>query len=231
MEIGLPDLVRNGTMSAEIAATLAGAVEQRRSFLVFAVPRLAGKSTVMDAMLARRGADTPLRTVSGQPAETSRLRSGDGRGYLLIPEISPAPVPTYLWGAPVRRVFSVLDRGYALAAALHAPDVEEAFHIVCNGNEVPDDHAARIELAVSIRSIGEWEAPTRRVVEAVHEVDGVTRGRPRTRPLHVWDEGRNAFVTVNEPRVVLTERWAKLAMDFGRAAAGSGGGRGRSPAT
>lgn len=41
MELGLADLVRNRTMSAEVAATLAGAAEQRSSFLVFAVPRLA----------------------------------------------------------------------------------------------------------------------------------------------------------------------------------------------
>lgn len=50
MGLRLPDLVRNGTMSAEIAATLAGAVEEGRSFFVLAVPRLAGKSTVTEAV-------------------------------------------------------------------------------------------------------------------------------------------------------------------------------------
>lgn len=212
------DLVRNRTMSAEVAATLAGAVEERRSFLVFAVPRLAGKSTVMGAMLANVPDGTPIRTVSGDIAETARLRSGDGHGYLVVPEISPAPVPTYIWGAPVRRVFSVLGRGYALAAALHAPGVEEAFAIVCGENAVPDEDASHLELAVYIRSLGEWQAPTRRVVAAVHEIHGVTRGRPRTRALHLWEEVADRFLTVNEPRVVLTERWARLASDFGRAA-------------
>jgi hypothetical protein len=218
VELGLLDLVRNRTMSAEVAATLAGAVEERRSFLVFAVPRLAGKSTVVGAMLANVPEGTPVRTVSGDIAETARLRTSVGRGYLVIPEISPAPVPGYIWGAPVRRVFSVLGRGYALAAALHAPSVEEAFAIVCGENGVPDDDASRIELAVYVRSVGPWQAPVRRVIEAVHEVRGVTRGKPRTRALHVWNEATDRFATVNEPKIVLTERWARLASDFGRSA-------------
>jgi len=218
MGIRLADLVRNRTMSAEIAATLAGAAAERRSFLVFAIPRLAGKSTVLEAMLAHAGADTPVRTVSGDRAEATRLRAGDGRGYLLIPEISQAPVPTYIWGEPVRRVFGLLARGYGLAAALHAPGVEEAFEIVCAGNRVPDEDAGRIQLAVHIRSIGEWQAPARRVVEAVHEIDGVSRGEPRTRTLHLWDETTDRFTTVNEPKIVLMERWAQLASEFGRAA-------------
>jgi hypothetical protein len=203
-------------MSAEIAATLAGAAEERRSFLVFAVPRLAGKSTVLHAMLEHRRSDTPVREVTGSAAETARLRHGDGRGYLYIPEISQAPVPGYIWGEPVRRVLSLLERGYALAAALHAPSVEAAFEIVCGGNGVPDEDAGRIQLAVHIRSIGPWQEPTRRVVEAVHEVDGVSRGRPRTRALHLWDEVADRFVTVNEPKIVSLDRWARRASDFAR---------------
>jgi hypothetical protein len=219
MELALADLVRNRTMSPEIAATLAGAVEERRSFLVFAVPRLAGKSTVMHAMLARAERETPIRSVTGEPTEVARLRAADGRGYLVIPEISQHPVmPGYIWGAAVRRVFGVVaERGYALAAALHAPGAAEAFAAVCGGCGVPDAHASRIALAVYIRSIGEWQAPTRRVVEAVHEVDGVTRGTPRLRALHLWDEAADRFVTVNEPKIILAERWARLARDLGRA--------------
>jgi len=219
MTIGLADLVRNRTMSAEIAATLASAVEERRSFLVFAIPRLAGKTTVLEAMLARASSDTPIRSVTSEPSEISRLRSGDGRGYLLIPEITPHPVmPGYIWGAAVRRVFGVLERGYALAAALPAPTAEAAFQQITGGCEVPDEQASRIQLAVYVRSIGEWQSPTRRVIQAVHEVDGVKNGRPRLRALHVWDEAHDRFTTVNEPKITSTERWARLASDLGKAA-------------
>ena len=43
-------------------------------------------------------------------------------------------------------------------------------------------------------------------------------GKPRTRTLHLWDEGADRFVTVNEPKVILTDRWARLARDLGKAA-------------
>lgn len=219
MPIGLADLVRNRTMSPEIAATLAGAVEERRSFLVFAVPRLAGKTTVVEAMLAHAGADTPVRSVTGEATETARLRSGDGRGYVQIPEITTYPVmPGYIWDGAVKRVFAVLERGYALAAAMHAPNAEDAFQQICAGCGVPDDQAARIQLCVYIRSVGEWQHPTRRAVEAVHEVDGVRNGKPRLRALHLWDEGHDRFTTVNEPKIVSADRWAALATSFGKAA-------------
>jgi len=195
-------------MSAEIAATLAAAAEERRSFLVFAIPRHVPSGTA-------------VRTVTGEPGEISHLASAGGSGYLVIPEVSQAPVPGYIWGAPVRRVFAVLTRGYALAAALHAPGVDEAFAILCAENGVPDEEAGRIHLAVYIRSIGEWQAPSRRVVESVHEIQGVSHGKPRTRALHLWDEGADRFVTVNEPKVVMTDRWARLSRDFGKAAVAS----------
>ncbi len=218
-ELGLADLVRNRTMSAEIAATLAGAVEERRSFVVFAVPRLAGKTTVLEAMLARAPSDTPIRSVTGEPSEIARLRSGDGRGYVMIPEITPHPVaPGYIWGAAVRRVFGVLERGYTLAAALHAPSAEDAFQQIAVGCTVPDEQAARIQLAVYVRSIGDWQTPTRRVIQMVNEVDGVRGGRPRLRALHQWDEAHDLFVTVNEPKVISTDRWARLASDLGSGA-------------
>ena len=49
--LSLDDLVANGTMSRSIATTLRRAVEAHRSYLVIALPRLAGKSTVGKAML------------------------------------------------------------------------------------------------------------------------------------------------------------------------------------
>ncbi|MDE3194332.1 MAG: hypothetical protein KGN00_11655 [Chloroflexota bacterium] len=216
---GLTELVRNGTMSAEVAATLAGAVEERRSFVVFAVPRLAGKTTVTEAMLARARSSEPVRVVSGAPREISHLYAGDGRGYVVIPEISPYPVmPGYIWGEPVRRVFAVLERGYALATALHAPDAESAFDLICTENGVSDEEASRIRLAIYIRSLGAWQQPRRRVVEAVHEVDGVAGGRPRLRALHRWDRATDRFVTVNAPTIVRAERWSELAKELAETA-------------
>jgi hypothetical protein len=80
---------------------------------------------------------------------------------------------------------------------LHAGSLDEAFHIVCGENRVPDDHAALIDLFVYIRSLGPWQQPARRVVAAVHELTGVSSGRPAGRLLHRWDESTDTFEAVD----------------------------------
>jgi hypothetical protein len=200
-ELTLADLVRNGTMSPAIAATLAAAGAERRSILAVAIPRLAGKTTTLRATLAYAPAGTAVHMLSeehgaglGIPAE------GDG-GYLMMSEIAEVPYADYLWGAQVRQVFRALARGFSLATALHAPSMEDAFGIICGDNRVPDEDAARIDLVVYIRTLGsDWRNPTGRRVATVHEIEGVVGGTPQGRLLHRWDEAGDRFETVEAPR-------------------------------
>ncbi len=210
-ELTLADLVANGTMSNEIAATLRATARGRHSFLVVAIPRLAGKSTVLAAMLAHRPTGAPLRTVGDDGVAIDALAAASLGGYLVVPEVSEFPVTAgYIWGAPVRRVFARLGDDVALAAALHAPGVDEAMEIVCRGNGVPDEQAARVALVVYIRSLGRnWQRPTGRRIAAVHEIETVRDGRPETRLLHRWDEGADRFETLAEPRRIAVRRAAR----------------------
>ncbi|MEP6693053.1 MAG: hypothetical protein ABJB39_00240 [Chloroflexota bacterium] len=198
----LADLVANGTMSPEIAATLTAAARGRHSFLVVAIPRLAGKSTVMAAMLAQAPNGAPMKTVGDDGLDIDALAAASAGGYLVIPEISEyAVTPGYIWGAPVRRVFSNIGKAVALAAALHAPGAAEAMEVVSRGNRVPDEQAAQIALVVYIRSLGrDWREPTGRRIATVHEVVGVRGGTAETRLLHRWDEGTDRFEAVAQPR-------------------------------
>lgn len=189
--LGLDDLVRNRTLSPEMAATLVVAVRERRGLLVAAIPRLAGKTTTMTAALAE--AEVPVHVLSralpslGVPAERDS-------GYLMLSEIAPAPFAEYLWGAPVRAAFAAArEGGFAIAAALHAGGVEEAFDII-RGNAVPDEDAERLEVMVYIRTLGrDWTAPQRRVVAAMYEILWVTSGKPEARLLYHWDEATDRF--------------------------------------
>ena len=207
-ELALDDLVANGTMSAEIAATLRATAQGRHSFLVVAVPRLAGKSTVLAAMLecAPRGA--PVKTVGDDGVDIDALAAASVGGYLVVPEISEYPVTRgYIWGAPVRRVFAHIGENVALAAALHAAGAYEAIEIVCRGNGVPDEQAARIALVVYIRSLGtDWRRPAGRRIATVHEIVTVRDGRPEARPLHLWDEKADRFETLAEARRIAADR-------------------------
>ncbi len=193
-ELSLDDLARNGTLSPAIARTMREAVALRRSFVCIAIPRLAGKSTVMHAMLAHAPKEVGALTVTGERAELARIAASGRQAYLVVPEIADSGVPGYLWGAPVRRVFAVLGERLSLATAMHAPGADEAFAKICVENRVPDEQAAQMRLAVYIRSLGvDWQHPTRRVVASVHAVEGVAGGKPRLRLLHRWDERTDRF--------------------------------------
>lgn len=193
--LSLDDLVANRTMSPEIAAALRATARARKSFLVMAVPRLAGKSTVMRAIVEERPRSAPLRTVAEDGDDLDKLLAESRDGYIVIPEISRgAFAPGYIWGRPVRRIFKEIGDGVSLAVALHAPDPTEAFDIICRGCGVPDADAAKISLVVYLRSLGRWEEPTRRVVSAVHEITGLREGWPEAKLLFHWDEKADRFV-------------------------------------
>jgi hypothetical protein len=191
-QIRLADQVANGTMSQEIADVLRQTAQDHKSFLVMAVPRLAGKTTTMRAMLAEQS--KPVVALGYDGDEVDPLIAKAKGGYLVVPEISRGAWSAgYVWGDPVRRAFNGITQGTALATALHAPDPDEAFGIICQGCGVPDAHAARIALVVYLRSLGDWEHPARRVVSTVHEVRGVKDGKPDARLLFRWNEKTDRF--------------------------------------
>jgi hypothetical protein len=201
------DLVRNGTMSAQMAATLWAAADARLSWVIAAVPRWAGKSAVADAMLALLPPGVPVHRLSGDEHEMAHLKQAATGGYLVVGEFSEAPVPTYIWGPPVRRVFDTVAAGYSLATSLHAPDLQGIFDVICQSNGVTDQDASRIKLALYIRRFGdEPETFWRRLAE-IHEVDRVEGGTPFGRLLHRWTED-DRFEAVEAPRLLQTESGA-----------------------
>jgi len=193
--LGLRDLVGNGTMSPEIAATLRRAALKRASYLVIALPRLAGKSTVGRAVLdVARGDGAPVRELGEDGTDVAALAREARGGYLYVPEVSRYPVTAgYVWGPPVRASFAEIANGTSLSTALHADSADDALVILRRNRIAPDD-LARLDLIVHIRSLGDdWQHPTRRVVADVHEFGGTLR------LLHRWDEARDRFEAVAEP--------------------------------
>ena len=222
-EITIAELVRNGTMSAEMAGLLWAAVDERRSFLTVAIPRFAGKSTTSNAILALRPPEIPLQYVDGAPELMDRLRRERQGGYLVVGEFSQAPVPGYIWGEPVRRVFETLEAGYSLQAALHAPGVDEAIRVLTEENGVSDALASAFDLVLYIERFGEDEASFWRRLAVIYELDRVQDGRPEGRTLYRWSEDGDRFEAVEQPRSFATGQRdisARAALIAGLAEAG-----------
>ena len=185
-------LVANRTLTPEIAQALIAAARAKRSFLVFAQPRLAGKTTLQELLLAHAPAGTPVRTIGVDGDDVADLAREAQGGYLVIPEIArEAARPGYIWGEPVRTAFAA--RGCSLAVVLHADSADEAIAII-RENAVPDADLERLELLIHLRSLGKWEEPTRRVVAHIHE------GVATRRLLHRWDEATDRFEVGSPPR-------------------------------
>ena len=207
-DLTLLDLVRNDTMNAEVAATLSAIAEEKRSFMVVAVPRFAGKSTVTGAMLGFVPRSVPLHYLSGSEAEMDELAQKPDDGYLVVGEFSQAPVPTYIWGSPVRKVFQTLRAGFSLSVCLHAPTVEDAYAAVCRGNGVADEDASRINYMVYIERMGTGLDDFWRRIAAVYEVDRVAGGVPEARLLYRWRKEGDTFEQMEQPRLLSTSERA-----------------------
>ena len=201
-ELTLVDLISNGTMNAEIAAMLASITAQQHSFVVVAVPRFAGKSTVTEAMLHCVPANVPVHRLSGEEAEMDRLKLKGSGGYLVVGEFSKYPVPGYIWGSPVRKVFETMRTGYSLSTALHAPSMEQAYAAICQGNNVSDKDASRLTYMVYIERMGDDEDSFWRRIAQIQEIDRVVDGRPRGRLLFRWREKNDSFEQVEESRLL-----------------------------
>jgi hypothetical protein len=196
------DLIRNGTLSAQMAATLWAAVDRGTSFVVVAIPRLAGKTTTSNALLSLLPPNVPVHRLSGDEDEMARLKKEASSGYLVVGEFSQAPVPHYIWGAPVRRVFDTMAAGYSLATALHAPGIEDTFAVICKENGVSDHDASRIGMMLYIRRFGDGPDNFWRRLAEVHEIDSVLNGRPTGRLLHRWMEEEDRFEEVQETHLL-----------------------------
>jgi hypothetical protein len=200
-QISIAELVRNGTLSAEMAAVLWAAVDERRSFLTVAIPRFAGKTTTSNAVLAMRPPDVPVTPVAGERDMMQRLAEERRGGYLTVAEFAQAPMPGYIWGEPVRRVFEAVHAGgYALQTALHAPGVDAAIQEVTHGNGVSDDHASVFKLVMYIERFGHSQDSFWRRVTDLYEVERVENGRPVGRSLFRWRESDDRFEQLAEPQ-------------------------------
>ncbi len=175
----LDDMAANGTISDKGAEVLRGIGSTGRSFLVYAGPRNAGKTTLTNAILAAAPPSLPRAEFDGTEAEVESLSAAATRGYLLVGEIGHRGRRGYLGGDEVIRLFQLLGDGYSLASSLHAESVDEVFDVLQRNGIAPATAAAAVDYFVKVRALGDPDDPaTQRVVEQIDEItspDSATR--------------------------------------------------------
>lgn len=197
----LDDLVRNGTMGPEAAALLSAAAAECRSFMVVARPRLAGKTTIMDATLEHAPPAVAVHALARSAGPGLGIPTTAARGYLRLSEIAQVGFDDYFWGAETQRVFEALGQGFSLATALHADSLDEAFAVLA-ANGLSEASQSRLDLVALVRVLGHWTAPERRVLAELHEVHAVQDGRVHARLLQRWDADADRFELLSSPEVI-----------------------------
>jgi hypothetical protein len=176
----LDDLTGNGTVAGAGAHLLREIGAGVQPFIVYSLPRNAGKSTVTEAILAAAPDGTPRHDFLGTEAERDELQAAVPSGYLVVAEMGHRGRPGYLAGDEIVRAFELVDHGYPLATSLHADDLAGAFAVL-TGNGVGLSSVAKVRWFVKVQPLGDpFDPATRRIVEHVHEVAGLdAAGAPR----------------------------------------------------
>jgi hypothetical protein len=186
------ELIRAGTLDAELAATLWVLIEGRVPLVVGARDRSVGKSTLLGALLDFLPPGVQTRELAGAmetfewlpqapelgwrrhapSAEAIKERMGLGKRrpqirpdntVLLIPELSDH-LPSYTWGAEARIAIRAASIGYGLAATIHADSLDDVLEELRRPPVLlVDDELSRLGLVLILRRAGDG---LRRVVAA-----------------------------------------------------------------
>jgi type IV secretory pathway ATPase VirB11/archaellum biosynthesis ATPase len=133
--LSVVDLIRNGTLTAEWAASAAWAIEHGASVVVAAGPSGAGKSTLATALLEFLPESAALYVTSGA-RDRLDVPEIDAPVYLLINELS-YHMPVYLSGPAAQLAFSLLAQGVRIVGTLHARSAREAVQVMCAEADIP----------------------------------------------------------------------------------------------
>jgi hypothetical protein len=194
------ELIRAGTLDAELAATLWLLIGGRVPVVVGARERQVGKSTLLGALLDflppgvqtrelagametfdwlpqapelgwRRHAPSPEAIAEAVKLRKARPPIRPDNTLLLIPELSDH-LPSYTWGAEARIAIRAASIGYGLAATIHADSLEDVFDELRRPPvSLADDELSRLGLVLILRRAGDGL----RRVAAVHYVRPISR--------------------------------------------------------
>ena len=191
----LLDLIGNRTLDLETAALLWLLVERKSSLMVAAAPQRAGKTTLLSALLDFIPPWYENVYTKGEVEDFSFLdTTAPDKTYITVPELSDH-TSAYLWGHKVRRLFEALERGYSVAATIHADSAEEVVAILqASPVDVPRSLLHRIQLVVNLCMLYGKGNVIRRVgaITALTAAGASDQG-PRMLPVARWDADSDAF--------------------------------------
>jgi type IV secretory pathway ATPase VirB11/archaellum biosynthesis ATPase len=208
------ELIRDGTLDAELTAQLWLLIEARVPIVVAAEAGGVGKSTVLRALLDFLPATTRVVELAGEGETFDWLPQASELGWpgvarataggepvraettvLFAAELSDH-LPIYTWAAAARVAIRAASIGYGLASTIHADSLEDVFEALRQPPvRLVDDELSHLGVVLVVRRLDD----DRRRVVAAHFVRPVARDQhghlQRLGPavLATWDETTDTF--------------------------------------
>lgn len=214
--LSLVQLITNQTLDYRTAAFLWLAMEHRPTVVVAAPQPGAGKTTFLSALLDLVPDHVARRYLRGWYERFDFIDQDEPeRTYLLCNEIS-SHLPIYLWGTGVRRLFELVQRGYALATTVHAASAEDVLALFREFPlQVPDSALTAIDLVLTLGMGVDPYGTLRRLVRV--EVLSATGGRVTAQVVAERETLRSPLVA--RPGALVHALAERFAMDRARASA------------
>lgn len=163
--LSIVEIIDRGSMPPRLAALFWLGVERGSSLLIAAEPPLAGKTTILTALLGFARPEATAYFTRGMGETFDLPPPNDSHPtYILINEISDH-LPVYTWGRYARRAFELLDEGYSLATTVHAESAAEALGILENELAIPRRHIANLTFVAALQLTHSGGRSLRRVSE------------------------------------------------------------------
>ena len=167
--MSITEIVSAGNMDSRAAALCGMTIEAHGSLLIAAEHPHSGKTTTLTALLDYLPARARRIFVRGWSETFDFLeQTRPDETLLLVNELS-SHLPVYLWGPKAVRLFSTLQRGYALGSTLHADSAEEALEQLTGELGVAAADLAHVDLLMVMRIYQTTQGHARRVV-SIHEL-------------------------------------------------------------
>ncbi len=184
------ELIRSGTLDAELASTIWLLVEARVPLLVAGDGQGTGKTTLLQALLEFLPPETRVMELAGAAETFDWLPQASELGWpgaarpmheravvkpdttLLVAAELSDHLPAYTWGEAARLAVRAASIGYGLAATIHADSLDEVFDgLRRRPVGLTEDELSHLGVVLVLRRLG----GNRRRVVAAHYVRPVSR--------------------------------------------------------
>lgn len=206
--MSISQLIEAGDLDVRVAAILWAIMERRPSVIVAAMPRLAGKTTLLTALLDFLLPKTRPLYLRGVYETFDFLPDADpATGLLLVNELSDH-LPYYLWDDRARRALELLPQGFSLCATMHADSPQDVVAQLEEGMGVDPETPGHLTAVVNLEVRRDPGHPSR---EPLRRVRTITLVRPMGRDLGftaiaAWDPATDRFTVEASADAALADR-------------------------